>query len=174
MYVCVCVQISSLKPLCQLKPNFMWNLHGIGEKVYSNGPGHLLFFIIVNLRGAGVFNRDFTINLSPQCQVFNRALKTEKLKAPLFPGRDYKWLVHNQDSYKISEDFEFRPDWTIHVGVTYPWVPKNVIFDLVRSIAFLVLIISLWDLQIIWTGIKPRMNLNSRQIGLLALELLAL
>ena len=29
--MCVYVQISSLKPLGQLKPNFMWNLHGIGE-----------------------------------------------------------------------------------------------------------------------------------------------
>ena len=36
--------------------------------------------------GAGAFRRDFTINLSRQC----RALKTEKLKAPLFRGRDYK------------------------------------------------------------------------------------
>ena len=55
-------------------------------KVYSNGPGHLLFFIIVSLRGAGAFSRDFTINLSLQCRAFSRALKTEKLKAPLFPG----------------------------------------------------------------------------------------
>ena len=30
--VCVCFQISSLKPLGQLKPNFMWNIHGIGEE----------------------------------------------------------------------------------------------------------------------------------------------
>ena len=36
--------------------------------------------------GVGAFSRDFTINLSPQCRAFNRALKTEKLKAPLFPG----------------------------------------------------------------------------------------
>ena len=34
----------------------------------------------------GGFSRDFTINLSPQCRAFSRALKTEKLKAPLFPG----------------------------------------------------------------------------------------
>ena len=31
MCVCVYVQISSLKPLGQLKPNSIWNLHGIGE-----------------------------------------------------------------------------------------------------------------------------------------------
>ena len=59
--------------------------HVEGTKVYSNGPGHLLFFIIVNLR-AGAFSRDFTTDLSPQCRAFSRALKTEKLKAPLFPG----------------------------------------------------------------------------------------
>ena len=57
-----------------------------GRKFFSNGPGHLLFFIIVNLQGAGAFGRDFTINSSPQCMAFSRALKTEKLKAPLFPG----------------------------------------------------------------------------------------
>ena len=34
----------------------------------------------------GAFSRDFTINLSPQCRSFSRALKTEKLNAPLFPG----------------------------------------------------------------------------------------
>ena len=32
------------------------------------------------------FSWDFTINLSLQCRAFSRALKTEKLKAPLFPG----------------------------------------------------------------------------------------
>ena len=37
-------------------------------------------------RMAGAFSRDFTINLSPQCRAFSRALKTEKLKALLFPG----------------------------------------------------------------------------------------
>ena len=35
---------------------------------------------------AGPFSMDFTINLSPQCRAFSRALKIEKLKAPLFPG----------------------------------------------------------------------------------------
>ena len=34
----------------------------------------------------GAFSRDFTINLAPQCRAFSRALKIEKLKAPLFPG----------------------------------------------------------------------------------------
>ena len=29
---------------------------------------------------------DFTTNLAPQCRAFSRALKIEKLKAPLFRG----------------------------------------------------------------------------------------
>ena len=57
--VCVCVQISSLKPL--------------GQLLSTDGD-------------AGDFSRYFTINLSPQCRAFSRALKTENLKAPLFPG----------------------------------------------------------------------------------------
>ena len=56
------------------------------RKFICSGPGTLFFVIIVNLRRAGAFSRDFTINSSPQCRAFSRALKTEKLKAPLFPG----------------------------------------------------------------------------------------
>ena len=71
---------------------------GLGKKVYSNGPGHLLFFIMSTSAGGGArrggggrgagaaFSRDFTINLSPQCRAFGRVLRTEKLKAPLFPS----------------------------------------------------------------------------------------
>ena len=36
--------------------------------------------------GAGAFSGDFTTNLARQCRAFSRALKIEKLKAPLFPG----------------------------------------------------------------------------------------
>ena len=48
--------------------------------------------------GAGAFSRDFTINLSPQFRAFSRALKTEKLKAPLFPdpvgaGTTNDWCI---------------------------------------------------------------------------------
>ena len=71
MYVCVyvCVQISSLKPLGQLKPNFMWNLHGIGEESLFKW---LRPFVALHFcqppggGGAGAFSRDFTINLSPK------------------------------------------------------------------------------------------------------------
>ena len=55
-----------------------------------------------------------------------------------------------------------------HFGVTCPRVPKNI-FDLVQSIASLILIGSL-DLQIIWTGIK---SLNSTDQSIDFVELLA-
>ena len=42
--------------------------------------------LLSTCRGAGPFSRDFTINLFLQCRALNRALKTEKLKAPLFHG----------------------------------------------------------------------------------------
>ena len=32
---------SSLKPLGQSKPNFIWSILGKGEKVYINGQGHM-------------------------------------------------------------------------------------------------------------------------------------
>ena len=34
----------------------------------------------------GAFSGDFTTNLARQCRAFSRALKIEKLKAPLFRG----------------------------------------------------------------------------------------
>ena len=36
--------------------------------------------------GAGAFSGDFTTTLARQCRAFSRALKIEKLKAPLFRG----------------------------------------------------------------------------------------
>ena len=91
MYVCMYVQISSLKPLGQLKPNFMWDRHGIGEEsLFKWSRSFVVLHYCQPPGGAGAFSRDFTINLSPQCAAFSRALKTEKLKAPLFPGPDYK------------------------------------------------------------------------------------
>ena len=38
------------------------------------------------IKGAGAFSGDFTTNLARQCRAFSRALKIEKLKAPLFRG----------------------------------------------------------------------------------------
>ena len=79
---------SSLKSLSQLKTKFTWDHHRIGEKIYSNDSGQLLFFILILSapRGSGAFSGDFTTNLARQCRAFSRALKIEKLKAPLFRG----------------------------------------------------------------------------------------
>ena len=87
-YVCAYVcSNSSLKSLNQLKTKFTWDHHGIGEKIYSNDSGQLLFLILFcQPLGAGAFSGDFTTNLARQCRAFSRALKIEKLKAPLFRG----------------------------------------------------------------------------------------
>ena len=61
---------TSLKSLSQLKTKFMWDHHGIGEENYSSPPPP----------------GNFTTNLARQCRAFSRALKFEKLKAPLFRG----------------------------------------------------------------------------------------
>ena len=72
-------------------------------------------------------------------------------------------LTDNQYKCKSSDKFEFLPDWTFDFGVTCPLVPKKPIFDLVRSIACLVLIGSLLKLQITWTGIQSWDVLEFRQ-----------
>ena len=86
MYVCVCI-FTALKPLGQLKPNVMWNLHGIWEESLFKWSRSFVVFHYCHRGGGGCsfFSRDFTTK-SPQCRAFSRALKTEKLKAPLFPG----------------------------------------------------------------------------------------
>ena len=64
----------------------MWNLHGIGEEsLFKWSRSFVVLHYCQPPRGAGAFSRDFTINLSPQCRAFSRALETEKL-APLFLG----------------------------------------------------------------------------------------
>ena len=53
MHVC---STSSLKSLSQLKTKFTWDHHGIGENIYSNDSGQLLFFILfLSASGGGVF-----------------------------------------------------------------------------------------------------------------------
>ena len=62
-------------------------------------------------------------------------------------------VADNLDRLKISDEFEFGRDRTIHFGVTCPWVPKKTnIFYFVRSIACIIFIQSLWNLQINRTG----------------------
>ena len=54
---------------------------------HQNNP-QLLFHVIVSPWRAGAFSRFFFYSkiLARQCRAFSRALKIEKLKAPLFPG----------------------------------------------------------------------------------------
>ena len=53
-----------------------------GENLFKDS-GQLLFFILIlSASEGGAFSGDFTTNLARQC----RALKIEKLKAPLFHG----------------------------------------------------------------------------------------
>ena len=63
--VSVCFQISSLKPLGQLKPNLMWNLHGIGEESLFKWSRSFVVLHYCQPRGGGgggAFSSDFTIN----------------------------------------------------------------------------------------------------------------
>ena len=84
MYMCVFKFFFEITEPTEDK--FTWDHHGIGEKFYSNDSGQLLFFILSLSAGAGAFSGNFTTNLARQCRAFSRALKIEKLKAPLFRG----------------------------------------------------------------------------------------
>ena len=53
---------------------------------FHQNNSQLLFHVTVSPWGAGAFSRGFTKILARQCRAFSRALKIEKLKAPLFPG----------------------------------------------------------------------------------------
>ena len=85
--VCVCFQISSLKNTGPTEAKFNveppWER---GRKFIQMVQIIYCFSLVSTSMGTGAFSRDSTINLSPQCRAFSRALKTEKLKAPLFPG----------------------------------------------------------------------------------------
>ena len=53
---CVCSKKSSLKSLSQMKTKFTWDHQGIGEKIYSNDSGQLLFLILIlSASGGGGF-----------------------------------------------------------------------------------------------------------------------
>ena len=58
-------------------------------------------------------SRDFTINLSRQCRAFSRALKTEKLKAPLFPGHvgagtTKDWCIIQIRTFNLQSGTEYH------------------------------------------------------------------
>ena len=39
-------------------------------------------------------------------------------------------LADNEDMHKISNKFEFRPDWTTDYKVSCPWASKKILIDL--------------------------------------------
>ena len=45
-------------------------------------------------------------------------------------------LAGNQDRHKISDEFEFRPDWISHLGVTYPWGRFKFSIDLLWKLSW--------------------------------------
>ena len=105
---------------------FTWDHHGIGEKIYSNDSGQLLFFSYFNQvcqpPRAGAFSVDFTTNLARQCRAFSRALKIEKLKAPLFRGPEgagatNDWCIINQRPmvYNVNLNITGYIHTSIHV-----------------------------------------------------------
>ena len=83
-------------------------------------------------------------------------------------------LAGNQDSHKFSDESEFRPDQTFHLGVTCPWKPKKPIFDLVWSIVPSILKRCSSNLQVARTAINSWMSSNFGQIRISTLVLLAL
>ena len=82
-------------------------------------------------------------------------------------------IEDNLDSHKISDEFKFRQDRSIHIGLTCFWVPKTPYLTL--SGAYHVIFIqSLWNLQINRTGIKYSTSWKLDHIALFTLELHAL
>ena len=88
-------------------------------------------------------------------------------------------LAGNEDMHKISDEFEFRPDWTTDYGVSCPWASKKFPIDLwwkngVSMLACSCLIESSSKLLVTRRGIKA---LSSSILGWIRrpiLELLAL
>ena len=59
----------------------------------------------------GAFSGDFTTNLARQCRAFSRALKIEKLKAPLFRGPEGAGATN---------------DWCINVRSPWAFIAANM------------------------------------------------
>ena len=78
----------------------------------------VFFILILSAPGAGAFSGDFTTNLARQCRAFSRALKIEKLKAPLFRGPEgagatndwcinsFRWSVESIDIHSTHSKFK--------------------------------------------------------------------
>ena len=76
----------------------MWNLHGIGGRKFIQmvQAGVKVIYcssLLSTSVGGGGFQQRFYHKFVPQTRAFSRALKTEKLKAPLFPGTKNDWCI---------------------------------------------------------------------------------
>ena len=88
-------------------------------------------------------------------------------------------LAGNEDMHKTSDEFEFRPYWTIYYEVSCPWASKKFPIDLqwengISMLARSFLIESSSKLLVTRTGIKARTSLILGWVRLLTLALLAL
>ena len=67
----------------------------------------VFFSLLLSASGAGAFSGGFTTNLARQCRAFSRALKIEKVNAPLFRGPEGAgatmtgalYVIHNAHEY---------------------------------------------------------------------------
>ena len=81
---------------------------------------------------------------------------------PHFLNHFYTKLAGIQDRRKISDEFNYQPDWIIHFSA------GNILHRLQLLIG------SLSNLQVTRTGIRSQMNSNYGLIRLVTLELFAL
>ena len=85
-------------------------------------------------------------------------------------------LAGNQDSHKISDEFEFQVDRMRHFGVTCPCGRIKFSIDILGCLYLLSIVFDpiLLYLQVMRTCIKSQRSLTLGQIGPLSMELAAL
>ena len=153
----------SLKPVGQSWSNFMCSITGVGERLHKvlGQIGSILWF---------PWQQKAPIDL----QWGKRCLH---LLSVVFDPILFI-LAGNEDMHKISDKFEFWPDWTTDYGVSCPWASKKFPIDLywenaVSMLARSFLIKSSSKLLVTRTGLKAWRSFISGRIRLLTLELLA-
>ena len=99
------------------------------SKDYSNSLEHLSSLpFIVSPQRAGAFSREFNKNLVPQGGAFTRALKFEKLKAPLFPGP--KGAVDSPDWCITVKPCLFLLVFVLHLHVFFKYTTSARTLDI--------------------------------------------
>ena len=68
----------------------------------------VFFILILSAPEGGGFKRGFTTNLARQCRAFSRALKIEKLKAPLFRGPEGAGVTNDWCIIDLLNVFFYR------------------------------------------------------------------